>query len=70
VTALEHPGVLADRLLSGIARDALEGRIHVDDRPLGIGDEDGVGGLLHHPAQARLLFLGPLALGDVHGQAD
>jgi len=70
VTALEHPGVLTQGLGPGVARDALEGRVHVDHGSLGIGDHDGLRGLLDDPAQARLLFLRSLALRDVDGQAD
>jgi hypothetical protein len=37
---------------------------------LGIGDDDGLRGLLDDPAQPRFMFLGPAAVGHVHAEGD
>ena len=55
----------ADRLLGGVAVDALGAPVPADDRPVeGLGG-DGVVGRLDHGGEQRPGLLGPLPFGDV-----
>ena len=61
--ALQESRVAADRLGTRVARDALEGRVDVLDRAVGIGDDDRLGRLLDGRSQT-----GPLGLGTELGR--
>ena len=70
LAALQDAGRHAEGIGAAETGDALEGRIDVQDLAVGVGDEDGVAGLLHGGEQAFALVLGLLAFGDVLDGAD
>jgi hypothetical protein len=62
---LEQPWGAAERLLSRIPRGLLEGRVDVDDLAARLGDDHGVGGLLHGVGKTLVELSRPLRVADV-----
>ena len=67
---VQDPGILADRLLPGIAGVANESLVHVLDAGIQAGNGDALHRLLDGQGQALQLPLQIPALGDVPGQHD
>ena len=61
----QEAGILAERFRARVARGLLESGIDEDDRAVGLGDHDGVGGLLDGARQALDQGRGALARSDV-----
>ena len=61
---------LADRLLAGIARDALERRVHVPEAAGRVGDLDRVARVVERRGQEGVAPLSLLELRDVHRDGD
>ena len=60
----------ADKLGGGVARHALEGRVHILDDSARVGQDDEVGRILDGGREARALEFGPLARGDVDDEGN
>ena len=68
--ALQQARVLAHRLGRGVAGDALEGGVHVEDGSLEVGEDHGLRRLVHRGREASELALRLVPRGDVprHGE--
>nr|WP_325347118.1 hypothetical protein [Xylophilus sp.] len=58
---LEGAGPLAAAILQRPAGDARVGQVHPFDAPVGAGDHDPVGRMLHHQFHAAQLAVSPAA---------